>query len=416
MEQWGRVSNGTVPLVPFENRPLCSTLFFIINILILTLPIKRINVKIKMIKVKGKNIKMKKLLFSAYSLDIGGIEKALITLTNKLQEKGYDITIVLEKKQGIFLEELNKNIKVVEYRPNDSKNIIKRKLINFFKRVKFILKYKNKFDFSACFATYSLSGSFTSRIASKNSCLWGHADYLTLFENNIEEMREFFKQRNYDKFAHIIFVSEEGKNSFLKAFPEMKEKVMVCNNVIDDGKIEQLSKEKIELKKESNIVTFINVGRHDEKQKKLSRIIEASKKLKEDGLKFKVLFIGEGQDTEKYKKQVEQYNLKQNIIFLGKKKNPYPYFKISDCVILTSDYEGYPVVFLESFILNIPLITTKVSDYQEVEGKYGYVTTKEIEDIYRKMKLFIKEGFKIKETFDVEKYNEDIIKKLEKIF
>ena len=101
---------------------------------------------------------------------------------------------------------------------------------------------------------------------------------------------------------------------------------------------------------------------------------------------------------------------------MGKKKNPYPYFKISDCVILTSDYEGYPVVFLESFILNIPLITTKVSDYQEVEGKYGYVTTKEIEDIYRKMKLFIQEGFKIKETFNVEKYNEDIIKKLEKIF
>ena len=73
-------------------------------------------------------------------------------------------------------------------------------------------------------------------------------------------------------------------------------------------------------------------------------------------------------------------------------------------------------MFLESFILNIPLITTKVSDYQEVEGKYGYVTTKEIEDIYRKMKLFIQEGFKIKETFNVEKYNEDIIKKLEKIF
>lgn len=359
---------------------------------------------------------MKKLLFSAYSLDIGGIEKALITLTNKLQERGYDITIVLEKKQGIFLEELNKNIKVIEYRPNDSKNIMKRKLINFFKRVKFIFKYRNKFDFSACFATYSLAGSFVSRMSSKNSCLWGHADYLTLFENNMEEMKNFFKQRNYDKFAHIIFVSEEGKNSFLKAFPEMKEKVMVCNNVIDDGKIKQLSKEKIELRKESNIVTFINVGRHDEKQKKLSRIIEAAKKLKEDNLNFKVLFIGNGQDSEKYKNQVKEYNLDTNIIFLGKKQNPYPYFAISDCVILTSDYEGYPVVFLESFILNKPLITTKVSDYQEVEGKYGYVTTKEIEDIYIKMKLFIQEGFKIKETFDVEKYNEDIIKKLEKIF
>ena len=48
---------------------------------------------------------MKKLLFGAYSLDIGGIEKALVILVNKLQEKGYDITLVLEKKQGIFLNE-----------------------------------------------------------------------------------------------------------------------------------------------------------------------------------------------------------------------------------------------------------------------------------------------------------------------
>ena len=89
----------------------------------------------------------------------------------------------------------------------------------------------------------------------------------------------------------------------------------------------------------------------------------------------------------------EKKKLEDNIILLGAKKNPYPYFKISDCVILTSDYEGYPVVFLESFILNKPIITTKVSDYEQVEGKYGYVTDKSIEDIYEKMKLFIEKGF-----------------------
>ncbi len=124
---------------------------------------------------------MKKLLFAAYSLDIGGIEKALVTLANQLQKKGYEVTIVLEKKQGVFLEKLNSNIHVVEYTPSDSKNILKRKIVNLMKRVKFILRYQNRFDFSACFATYSNVASVVSRVASKNSCLWGHADYLTLF-------------------------------------------------------------------------------------------------------------------------------------------------------------------------------------------------------------------------------------------
>ena len=57
---------------------------------------------------------MKKLLFSAYSLDLGGIETALVTLTNYLVKKDYEITIVLEKKEGIFLNKLDKKIKVLE--------------------------------------------------------------------------------------------------------------------------------------------------------------------------------------------------------------------------------------------------------------------------------------------------------------
>lgn len=358
---------------------------------------------------------MKKILFSAYSLDVGGIEKALITLLNKIQEKGYDITLVLEKKEGIFLEELDSKIKVITYTPNTDKNILKRKLINLIKQIKFKIKYKNKYDFSASFATYSNSGAFVSRTASKNSYLWGHADYLTLFENNIEQMKTFFKEKKYDKFKKVIFVSKEGKDSFISVFPEMKEKVEVCNNLIENKKIQQLSNEEIELEKE-DVVTFLNVGRHDEKQKKLSKLIEASIKLKQENYKFKILFVGDGPDANKYKDMVKKYGLEEQILFLGRKQNPYPYFKISDCVILTSDYEGYPVVFLESMILNKPIITTKVSDYEEIEGKYGYTTTKEVSDIYEKMKLFIEKGFEIKEKFDADKYNNEITEKIEKLF
>ena len=359
---------------------------------------------------------MKKLLFAAYSLDIGGIEKSLVTLSNYLQEKEYEVTIVLEKKQGTFLKELNKNIKVIEYKPDESKNILKRKIKNLWNRLKFIVKYKNKFDFSASFATYSISSSFISRTASKNTCLWGHADYLTLFDNCETEMKEFFVKRNYNKFKHVIFVSKEGRDSFIKVFPEMKEKTLVCNNLIDGEKIKKLAEEKIDEEKDEGLTTFINVGRHDEKQKKLTRIIEATKRLKEEGYIFKVLFVGDGPDNELYKREVNKNSLQENIVFLGRKQNPYPYYKIADCVILTSEYEGYPVVFLESFILNTPIITTKVSDYEQVEGKYGYVTDKKVEDIYEKMKLFIEKGFKIKEEFDSERYNKEIVKKLEKIF
>ena len=359
---------------------------------------------------------MKKLLFAAYSLDVGGIEKALVNLVNVLQNRGYDITVVLEKKQGIFLNELNKNIKLIEYTPSEKKNLIVRKITNFIHRIQFIIKYKNKYDFSAAFATYSKPSIFVSKVASKNNTLWGHADYLTLFDNDRQKVKDFFKSINVEQFKNIIFVSEEGKNSFLDIFPQMKEKTIECNNIVNNKEILKLSEEEIEIKKDNKCFTFLNVGRHDEKQKKLTRIIEAVQKLKQDDLNFKVLFVGDGKDNTLYRKMVKDKKLENNIIFVGPQKNPYPYFKISDCVILTSDYEGYPVVFLESFILNKPIITTKVSDYKDIEGKYGYITSKQIDDIYEKMKEMIKNGYEIKESFDADKYNNDIIEKLEKIF
>ena len=42
---------------------------------------------------------MKRLLFSAYDMNVGGIETSLLTLLNTLVDKEYEITLVLEKKQ-----------------------------------------------------------------------------------------------------------------------------------------------------------------------------------------------------------------------------------------------------------------------------------------------------------------------------
>lgn len=357
---------------------------------------------------------MKKILFSAYNLDLGGIETALITLLNFLAEKGYDITLVLEKKEGVFLNKISEKIKIVEYSVSNDKNLIKRKFVNFLTQIKFKLKYNNKFDFSASFATYSIPGSFVARTASKNSALWGHADYLTLFNNNKEEMRDFFVKRKYNEFEHVVFVSEEGKNSFLALFPEMESKTVVCNNLINAEEIIKKSKENvIDLEKES-IPTFVNIGRHDEKQKKLSRIIEATCRLKAENEKLRVILVGDGKDTRMYKEMVKKYDLEDYIIFLGRKENPYPYFNLSDCVILSSDYEGYPVVYLESFVLNKPIITTKLSDYEQVEGR-GIVVEKNVDSIYNAMKNFIKNEYVLTNKFDYKKYNEDIIGKIENL-
>ncbi len=356
---------------------------------------------------------MKKILFSAYSLEVGGIETALVTLLKNICTK-YQITLVLEKNEGVFLKDIPENIQIITYKPNNNTNKFFRKTCNFFKQELFKLKYKNKFDYSVCYATYSYPASFVARNTSKNKVLWVHNDYMNFYENNVEKYKEFFNKLKVCEYQKIIFVSENDKKIFVEQFKSEESKCEVCNNLIDYEKIEQLSKEKItDFEEKKNIITFINLGRHDEKQKKLSRIIDATKRLNEEGYIFRVIFVGGGQDTEVLKKKAEGIN---NIEFLGTKSNPYPYLAKSDCLIVSSDFEGYPVVFIESLILGKPIITTEVSDSKEqIENKYGIVVPKTEDGIYEGMKEFIEGGFSMDE-FNPKIYNEKILEKLEEIF
>lgn len=99
--------------------------------------------------------------------------------------------------------------------------------------------------------------------------------------------------------------------------------------------------------------------------KKIIQNNRSCPKLKELEAKFKVIFVGDGKDSNDYKKRVQELNLEKEIIFLGRKKNPFPYVKKSDCVLLTSEYEGSPVVFTETMILNKPIITTDVAGSEQ---------------------------------------------------
>lgn len=353
----------------------------------------------------------KKLLFTAYSLDLGGIETALINLLKRMDYSKYEVDLILEKKEGIFLPDVPKTVNVYEYKISSSKFVPYRKVYNRLKLIKWKHRLrKNKYSFSCSYATSSIPGALLALSASKKSCLWVHNNYHITYPNDID-LRNFFDGLHAYQFNKVVFVSRENMIDVCDHYSSIKEKALVCNNFIDGDNIISLAKEKVsDFKKITT--TFINVGRHDENQKRLSRIIDASKKLKSEGFDFQVLFVGDGQDTNKYKEMIEEYNLEDTIIMLGRKKNPYPYYKLSDAVLLSSDYEGYPVVFLETLIMNKVLLSTKVSDWKDLDKIYGKFSNKTPNGVYNMMKDYLKDGFKPTKVFDYIEYNKDIENKL----
>ena len=155
------------------------------------------------------------------------------------------------------------------------------------------------------------------------------------------------------------------------------------------------------------------MGRLDDNSKKLKRAIHLVKEIKE----LELWIIGDGQDRKMYQEEVNHQKLAQRIKFFGTKRNPYPYMKKADYIILTSDYEGFPVTYLEAIALNIPLITTiDVSDDKIKIGiDYANMISKNEKEMVKQVKEIIKEKNSPKKI-DLEKLQQERMKKLEKVF
>lgn len=347
-------------------------------------------------------IALKKIVFYAHNLEIGGIEKALISLLKNLNMK-YDITLILEEIKGPLLKEVPKNIEVKEYKISNNKNIIFRKITNRLKLMFNTALNYNRYDFSCCYVPYSIPGSILMRYYSKNNSIFIHTDYSYIYKN----IKPFFRDRKINRFKKIFMLSYEAKSNFLKSYPRLENKIYVSGNIVEKDSILSLSeKEKI---KKSNKFVFINISRHDEQSKKITRLIEASKKLSKE-FEFELWLVGDGKDNSIYKNLVSKLKLSEYVKFWGLKENPYPYLKASNCLVLSSDYEGFPVVYLEALTFKLPIVTTVgISNYYLNIKDYSIICEKEVESLYLGMKEIINKKNKFKKL-DIDDYNRTILK------
>lgn len=355
----------------------------------------------------------KSLLFTGVNLKLGGIEKSLVNLVNKIDKNKYQVTIILEDAKGELLEKLDKSIKVKEFKVSNNKNKIIRKGINILRRCSYALFNYHTFDFSCCYATYSYSGNKISKLSSINNSIYVHSDYSYIYPD-LEDFRRFFDTRGIYDFKTIFFVSSESCRKFTKIYPFLKNRCFVFNNFINLEEIEALSKEKISLTKPRGKTLFVFVGRLDDVSKKLGRAF----KLVESLNNVILWVVGDGPSKDNYVKEVKRLKIEDRVIFVGSKINPYPYMKKSDYLILTSNYEGFPVVYLEGLALKKRLITTiKVSDDVIKIGKnYGEVIPTNDVKMIEQVKEILKSKEKQEISLDIEKIQELRMKKLESIF
>lgn len=119
---------------------------------------------------------------------------------------------------------------------------------------------------------------------------------------------------------------------------------------------------------------ILYLGRIDYNQKRVYRVIDTWAKLEQKFPDWKLTIVGDGVARANIEKQVANYGLKR-VSFEGFQQ-PKPYYERASILLLTSEYEGFPLVLAECMSFGvIPVVYDSYSAVRDIidDGKDGIV-------------------------------------------
>lgn len=338
-----------------------------------------------------KEDKMKKnVLFVINNMRIGGTRSSLINLLSAFPYDKVNVDLFLLSPVGPYMDSIDTHISILKtpflcrciFSNLNELTLIEKSVKIFLKILRKIVSYQKLFPYlyksfakKVTLKKYEAvigfqegeSADCSAYFNSKKHYIWLHNNY-EYFSGNGKGLNEAYAIA--DK---IIFVAKASLLNFEKYFPNYSNKLFVIKNVIAKDQIiakaQSVLNEK-ELRKKDGY-HLISVGRLS-KQKGFDRAIDAAEALKKIGLLFHWIIIGDGPEKENLQKKIDILSLNDCIKIIGSKKNPYPYMKQVDLLVMTSNYESQPMVILESLILGVPVITTNFASASEILDNKPY--------------------------------------------
>ena len=340
----------------------------------------------------------KKILFMVSSMNIGGVEKSLLSLLSAIPKDKYEITILTLDKKGGFLEYIPNNVKLIEaewfkyIKPliiDSPQNIIKRYIKNyeFLKILSFIYSYfktkktndryiyykhvlksipecKEKYDVAIAYAgpTEIIDAYISHKVKAEKKIAWVH------FDISKHKINKKLYNNLYERFNKIFAVSNECKKKLDEIIPAVRNKSEVLFNIVSEDLINEMSESYVDFDDNYKGIKIITVGRLS-KEKGQDLAIKALSKLKKDRYDVKWYCIGDGNSRREFERLIKEYNLEGDFLLLGSTSNPYPYIKNADIYVQTSRHEGYCLTLAEAKALNKPIVTTDfIGAYEQIKN------------------------------------------------
>lgn len=327
-----------------------------------------------------------RIFIAMHYMEIGGAETALVGLLNALDPARVDVDLFLYDHRGEMMQFIPEWVNLLPQIPKYS--VLERPIVELVKRgfwgiaaarmsAKLIGKLTNVPSFSMDVFTslftnkllpticpqkkYDLAISFLTphtyvknKVVAKKKIAWIHTDY-TIYPiaKNVE--RPIWRSYNY-----IASISNDVTRTFLQVFPTLAPKIMEIENILSPAfvrkraELEDTDKEF----RQTDKISLLSIGRYSE-QKNYDNVPDICKRLiNKTKLNIKWYIIGYGGDEALIRQKIKEAGMKEHVILLGKRSNPYPYIKACDIYVQPSRYEGKSVTVREAQMLCKPVVVT----------------------------------------------------------
>ncbi|MGY3917013.1 glycosyltransferase [Aeromonas australiensis] len=287
---------------------------------------------------------VKKFLFIVEDLYGGGAEKVLLNTASLLKDAGADVTLftLREKIDHTLPDNIHPiNLGIVTKLTKAISNIAIEKI-----QASLILKRIK--EISPDVIISCSCDKITRHLPETlNVYYWIHGNVTGFAKKNPKGYEKFKRFYNGKK---LICVSRGIADDILQNVKATPKSCQVIYNPFDIEKIQALANEPFSKPFDKY---FIHVGTFEER-KRHDRLLQAYQL---SGVATPLVLMGKGERRPHIEAMIEEMNLTNKVKIIDFQKNPYPYIKAAQALILTSDAEGLPTVLIEGLICHTPVIS-----------------------------------------------------------
>lgn len=344
---------------------------------------------------KQTSAERKSICFLSDFLDVGGLENVVADAVAVLKSD-FDITVVT--LYGISQEmrsRLGPDVRVFAQTMGHPRSVWDFCLLSlpviggyFFKRC-----IPGEYDYLIILRSGYMMSAYSKK-AKKMIC-WNHAEKDTMYAdaeklNFARKLNRLRLKLGYRKVDATWVVADHIREQLSCAFDLSN--IYTLNNPINCDRIEAQAQQFQPEVQDSDLFTFIMVGRLSE-EKGHMRALRAMAKL-QDEYPCRMIIVGDGYVRESLQKFTTEHGLTDRVIFAGHQTNPYPYIRCADALLLPSEKESFGVVLLEAMILKTPVVTTDTTGGDRVTagGAYGILVNNSEDGIEQGMRKCLSEA------------------------